>query len=130
MHDREPNLPEPGPLQQRLQFNFTEAKVEVGIDFAGLFEAMADEVEHANTATWLENPPGFGDGAVRVQGVMKRLAEERQVDGGVGDRHCFQIPAAIFEVREALPGGEFPAVVHHLLGAIDRDHLPGALRQQ
>ena len=77
---------ESGFFQKVEELDVGEAEPDVGVEFAGLFEGMALQVEDNDAAAGFEYAGGFVDGLLRMDGVMETLAEEGEVDGGIGDR--------------------------------------------
>ena len=80
-------LLEAGFLKEAEKFAFSETKPDVRIEFAGLFEGVRFQIEDENLSAGLEDAVGFRDRFLRVLGVMKRLAEDGEIDGGVGQRN-------------------------------------------
>jgi hypothetical protein len=62
--------------------------------------------------------------------MVQCLAEECQVDGFGVYREVFQIAPAVFQVGDTVLRGHHLAILHHLLGVIDGDHLLGAQGQE
>jgi len=52
---------------------------------------------------------GAGDGALGMDRVMQRLAENGEIDGALGDGRIFDVTEAGFEIRETVPLGELRA---------------------
>ena len=68
--------------------------------------------------------------ALRVLGVVERLAEDRQVHGGVVQRDMFDVAEFVSEIGEAVFGGEFSSDFDHARRIIDAPDLGGALGQE
>ena len=64
------NAGEAGALQHGFELGFAEAEPLVGVELAGLFEAMFGEVEDDDAAAGREDAGGFGQGALGMQGVV------------------------------------------------------------
>ena len=73
---------------------------------------------------------GFGDGFLRVLRVVKRLAENREINGGVGQGDGLDVAEFIGEVGEAVFGGEIGADFDHARGIIDTPNAFGASREE
>jgi hypothetical protein len=85
-------------FEHGFEFGFAEAEPLVGVEFAGFFEAVLDQVEDDDAAAGDEDAVGFADGAVGVQGVVQGLREEDEVDGGVVDGQLFHVALAVLDV--------------------------------
>ena len=66
---------EAGFAEEVEEFDVGEAEPDVGVEFAGLFEGMALEVEDDDASAGFEDAGGFVDGLLRMDGVMETLAE-------------------------------------------------------
>ena len=60
--------------EEAIELHLGKAEPDVGVEFAGFFEAMALEVENDEPSAGLQNLVGGGDGFGGVQGVMEALA--------------------------------------------------------
>ena len=60
--------------EEAIKLHFGKTEPDVGVEFAGLFEGMALEVENYESAAGLQNLVGGGYGFGRVQRVMEALA--------------------------------------------------------
>src|SRR5271163_14394 len=76
VHDGCLDIFEAGSFEHGFELGFAEAEPLVGVELAGFFEAVLDEVEDDDAAAWRENARGFGEGALGMQRVMQRLREE------------------------------------------------------
>lgn len=121
---------EPGFFEHRFEFRFAEAEPLVGVEFAGFFEAMPDQVEDDDATTGGEDAEGFVDGAGGVQGVMEGLGEEDQIDGGVVDGNFFHVAKAVFDVFHAVAEGLLAGDFNHFGAGVDGDDLFGALDEE
>ena len=63
-------------------FDFREAQPQVGVQFASLLVGVAHQIQHHDPAARLENSPRLRHRPLRMPGMVQRLAEERQIDGG------------------------------------------------
>lgn len=121
---------EAGLLEEVQKLDLGEAEPDVGVEFAGLFEGMALEVEDDDAAAGLQYTKGFVDGLLGVEGVVERLAEEGQVHGGVGEGKFFEVAELELHVFDAGAAGDAVGVFDHFLGVIDADDLFGALGEE
>src|SRR5438445_321858 len=62
--------------------------------------------------------------------MLHGLTEKSQCDRLGVDRRILQIAKPVFEVRHAMPHGEVPAELDHLLGIVHRDDLQCALGKE
>src|SRR5581483_3005197 len=85
------NVPKSGFFQELMQLHFAEAQPVVGIKFARFFEAMTQQIENHKTTAAFQDAARRGHGALRMKGMMQRLAEHRQVDAVAGDGRLFDI---------------------------------------
>src|ERR1035441_10154190 len=115
-------------FQHGFEFHFAEAQPLVGVELAGLFEAVLGQVEEDNAATGGENAEGLFDGAIGVQGVMERLREEDEVDFSVGDGDFFHVAEAEVDVFYAMAECLVAADFDHLCGCVDGNYLLCPLR--
>ena len=65
-----------------MEFHAGEPQPDVGVEFLRLLVGMACKVEDQDAAARPENPEGTLDGPLGTGGVMERLAEEDDIDGG------------------------------------------------
>ena len=61
---------------------------------------------------------------------MQGLAEQRQINRAILNRHRFQIALAILQYPDSLPLRQCAPQLDHLVRVVDRDHLLRALGQQ
>jgi len=112
------------------QFGFGEAEPGVGVEFAGLVEAVLVEVEDDEGAAGFEDAVCFAEGAGGMFGVVEGLGEEGEIDGGVVDGDFLDVAEAVFEVGEVVFLGEFGAELDHLGGVIEGDDFLCALGEE
>ena len=108
------------------EFDFGEAEPDIGVEVAGLFEVVFEEIEDDDAAAWAGDAEGFADGGVGAGGVVEGLAEEGEVDGGVVEGGGFDVAEAVFEIGDPVFCGDAGAVFDHFFGAIDGDDAFGA----
>ena len=75
-------LEEAGVGEHLFEFGFAEAQPLVGVEVACFFEAMFRQVENDDAAAGAKDAVSLSEGALGMQGVVQRLGEEGQVDGG------------------------------------------------
>ena len=114
-------------FQESAEMNFGEAKVDIVIEFTGLFEAVLQQVEDHEGASGFEDAMRFGKSGGGILGVVKRLREEGEVDAVVVDRNLFDFAKAKVEVGKLMLFGEVLAELDHLARVVDRDDMLGAL---
>jgi len=120
---------EAGVLEHGFEVGLGEAKPLVGVEFAGFFEAVLDEVEDDDAAAGLEDAMGFGEGAGGVQGVVEGLRKEGEIDGGRVDGDLFHVAEAVFDVLDAGAESLFAGNFEHVGGGVDCYHAHGTLRE-
>ena len=106
-----------------MQIGFGKTEPAVGVEFARFFELVGEKIEDRDATAFLEDAVGRADGALRIGGVMERLAEEREVDTRGGDRWFFDFAKPVLEVFEAVFFCQAGAEFDHLLRIIDGDDL-------
>ena len=121
---------ETGGLQEAVQRALFEAEPDVGVEIARFFKRVLGEVEDQDLATGFEDAVGFGHGALRVLGVVERLAEDREVHGSISQRDVFDVAEFVGEVGEAVFGGELRADFDHARRIINTPDLGGALGEE
>ena len=65
-----------------------------------------------------------------MDGVMQRLAQNREVDRAFRDRRIFDVAEAVFEILEAVFLRQLRAELDHLRRVIDRDDFARGFGQQ
>ena len=91
---------------------------------------MLHQVQNDDSPSRLENAPGLGNRALRMQGVMQGLAEQHEVHGSVVNGYGFKIALAILQCRQALRTRQGSAQFHHPVGIVYGDHLVRPLGKQ
>src|SRR5205085_541422 len=124
------NVLEADGYQKLMELDFAEAKPVVGVKFAGAFESMAKQIEDHDAAALAQNPMGAGDGALGMDGVMQRLAENGEIDRTFRDRRVFDVAKAVFEISETVAFRELRSELDHLRRVIDRDDFARGLSEQ
>jgi len=76
MHDRDFDVAKSRFFHCRLQFHLAETQPFIGVELTRFFEAMLRQIENRNPSPRLQNPPGLGNGALRMQCVVKGLRKE------------------------------------------------------
>ena len=71
---------------------FGETEPDVRVQFARLLEGVGVQIEHDHLAAGPENAEGLVHGPLGLAGVVQRLAQDREVDRRVGQRHALDIP--------------------------------------
>ena len=121
---------EAGVFDEAEEFDFGEAEPDIGVEVAGLFEVVFEEIEDDDAAAWAGDAEGFADGGVGAGGVVEGLAEEGEVDGGVVEGGGFDVAEAVFEIGDPVFCGDAGAVFDHFFGAIDGDDAFGAAGEE
>ncbi len=121
---------EAGFLEEGVEFAFFEAKPDVGVELAGFFESVRLEVEDEDLTAGLQNAVGFGDGFLWVLRVMQGLAEDGEIDGGVGQGDGLDVTEFVGEIGEAVFGGELGADLDHARGIVDTPDARGAAGEE
>lgn len=97
-----------------MELDFAEAEPVIGVELAGALEAVAKKIEDNEAAAFAENAMGAGNGALGMDGVMQRLAENREIDSPFRDRRLLDVAEAIFEIHEAVLPRELRTELDHL----------------
>src|SRR5690242_16758190 len=66
-------------LKEAAKLDFCETEPNVGIHLARLLELVPHEIQNGHPTARTEDTPSFGNGVLRVQGVVKGLTEKRQI---------------------------------------------------
>ena len=68
----------------------------VGVEFAGLFKIVLQEIEHDQSAAGFKDAEGGVDRTLGVLGVVEGLAEDREVEASVVDGWVFDVADPVF----------------------------------
>ena len=117
-------------FQKLVQLHFTEAEPVVRVQFASPFEAMVQKIEDDQPSAAFQKAMCRRDGALRMNGVMQRLAQNRKIDTVVCDRRIFNVAKPVFEIFEAVFFCELGPELDHLRRIINCDNLASVFRKQ
>src|SRR4029077_2427492 len=90
-NDADLDLPKAAFLEELVQLHFAESKPVIRVKFTRLFESMAQKIENHKAPAAFQNPVSSADGALRMNGVVQRLAENCKVDAVFGDGRVLNI---------------------------------------
>lgn len=85
----------------------------------GFFEGVFFEVEDDEFTAGLQDAKCFVNGFLWVDRVVEGLAEVGEVDAVFGEGYILNIAEVVFEVFDAIFGGEFLAELDHFRGVIN-----------
>src|SRR2546423_8075373 len=129
-YHRDLNVLEAGRFEKLMELHFAEAEPVIGVKLAGAFETVVEQIEDHDAAAFAQDAMGARDGALGMDGVMQRLAQNREIYRAFRDRWIFDVAEAIFEIGEAVLLGELRAELNHLRRIIDRDNVASGLGEQ
>src|SRR4029078_5976391 len=96
------NIPEAAFLEQLVQLHFTETKPMVSVKFTRFLESMTQEIENHQTASSFKKPARGVNGPLGLNGVVKGLAEDCEVDAVFSDRRIFNVTQPVLQVFEPM----------------------------
>lgn len=120
------DLEEAGLAEEGVEGVFAEAEPDIGVELVGAFESVLLQVEDEELSAGAEDADGFVDGGLRMAGVVKGLAEDGEVDGGIGQGDGLDVAEFVGEVFEAVFRGELGADLDHAGGVVDAPDAGGA----
>ena len=121
---------EAGVVEEGVKFRGVEAEPDVGVEFAGLLEAVLEEVEDDDASAGARDPKCFAHGAGGLLRVVQRLAEKGEVHFAIGDGRGFEIAEAVFEIGEAVLRGDARAERDHFLRIVHSDDFLRPAREE
>src|SRR5262249_37553174 len=89
-------------LEKLVQLDFTEAEPMVRIQLARLFEPMAQYSENHQAPASSQYPMRCADRALGMNGVMQRLAEDREIDAVFCNRRIFNVAKPVFKILKSM----------------------------
>ena len=117
-------------FQKLMQLHFAKSEPVVRIQFAGPFEAMAQKIEDDQPPPAFQQAMCRRDGTLRMNGVMQRLTQNRQIDTVVCDRRIFDVAKPVFKIFESMLFCQLRPEFNHLGRIIDRNNLASVFRKQ
>jgi hypothetical protein len=117
-------------FEEIVELHFAEAEPVIEIKLAGFLKLMAEQIEDDHASIFSQQAMGGSQGPFRSNGVMQRLAENRQIDTFLCDRRILHIAQPVFQILETVFFGQAGSELNHFRGVIDRDHFAGILREQ
>jgi len=130
MHDRRTDVVEPGIGQHAPKIHLAEAQPHVGVERAGFFKVMLQEVENNDSASGFHDSKGFRQSSCRMLGVMQRLAKESYVGFALLHGQILKIAQPVLQILHTMGAGKLGSKLNHLLGVVYRDHFLGATGEQ
>ena len=112
-----------------MEFSLGEAEPDIGLELAGLFELMLEEIENDDASAGFQQGKGSAQGLSGALGVVQRLAEEDEIDTAGLDRRVLDVAETELKIREAMLLREIGPVGDHGLAVIHGDDLLRALGQ-
>ena len=109
---------------------FFKTEPDVGVEFVGFFEGVLLQIQDEDLAAGLEDAVGFFHRILGVLGVVEGLAQDREIDGFVGERDVLDIAEFVGEVGESVFGGELSADFDHTRCVVDAPDLAGAAGEE
>src|ERR1043166_2823250 len=119
--DGELNIFEAGRLEKLMELHFAEAEPMIGVKLARSLEAVAEQIENHKAAAFAEDAMGAGDGALGMDGVVQRLAENGEVDRAFRDRRILDVAETVFEIGEPVFLRELRSGLDHLRRGVRRE---------
>src|SRR5882724_2306886 len=124
------DIPEAAFLEQLVQLHFAESEPVIRVKFTRLFEPVTQKVKNYQTPAAFQNPVSSADGALGMNGVVQRLAEEGKVDAVFRDRRVLNIAQPILKVLESVFLRQLRPELDHLRRIIDGNNFARSFRQQ
>ena len=128
--DGDVDLDKAGFFEEAVERALFEAEPTVGVELVGFLEGVRLQIEDDELPVGFENAEGLLDGALRVLGVVQGLAEDGEVDAGVGEGHGLDVAEEIAEVFQTVLTGQLCAYFYHTRRVVDTPDLGGATGEQ
>lgn len=123
VHDVDMYILETGVFEEAVDFHFSEAEPDVGIEFAGLFEVVFQKIEDDDAPAWTGDAEGLTDSMCGLLRVVEGLTEKGEVHGGVFDGRRLDVAETIFQIGETVLLRDARSVSDHFFGTVHGDDL-------
>src|SRR5512133_1804540 len=123
-------LPEAAFLEELVQPHFAESEPVIRVKFTRLFESMTQKIENHQAPARFQNPVSSANGALRMNGMVQRLAENCKVDAVFSDGRVLNIAQPVLKILESVFLRQLRPELDHLRRVIDGNNFARSFRQQ
>src|SRR5947209_2895687 len=97
--------------QERRELDLRETEPHIGIEPAGGFEIMLEQIENRDLAPWLEDAARLAQGLIRMDRVVQRLMHQDEVYLRGVDRELLHIAQPVFQIPDSVTFGEGASIL-------------------
>src|SRR5215813_13569513 len=98
--DADLDIPEAAFFEESVQLHLTESEPVVGVKFTRLFKSMTQKIKNHQAAPTFQHSISSADGALGMNGVVQRLAQDCKVDAVFRDWRVFNIAKPVLKILE------------------------------
>ena len=124
------DIPEAAFLEELVQLDLAESEPVIRVKLTRLFESMTQKIENHQASAAFQNPVSSADGALGMNGVVQRLAEDCKVDAVFRDGWVLNIAQPVFKILEPVFLRQLRSELDHLRRIIDGNNFARSFRQQ